>query len=153
MDIAALDNTDTIVHLAGAGIAEHRWTPQYRLQIIDSRTQSTALLIKTLRHSSQHRVSTFVGASAVGFTAIEEINCLLKLTLLKKTIFEPNHPTLGAVLSASLKGISYQNLCFPNRYCAFYQRRSIAQNGFADTSWCAGSLFWYRSTVLFLDTY
>ncbi len=67
MDIAALDNTDAIVHLAGAGIAEHRWTPQYRLQIIDSRTQSTALLIKTLRHSSQHRVSTFVGASAVGF--------------------------------------------------------------------------------------
>ena len=67
IDVAAFDNTDAIVHLAGAGIAEHRWTPQYRRQIIDSRIQSTTLLIKSLRNSLQHRVSTFVGASAVGF--------------------------------------------------------------------------------------
>src|ERR1700675_786180 len=44
IDRRALEGVDAVVHLAGAGIADHRWTDQYKREILDSRTQSTKLL-------------------------------------------------------------------------------------------------------------
>ncbi|OWY19456.1 TIGR01777 family protein [Sphingobacteriales bacterium UPWRP_1] len=67
IDSAALENAHAIVHLAGAGIAAHRWTPHYRRQIIESRTQSAALLIQALQNNPAHKVEVFVGASAIGY--------------------------------------------------------------------------------------
>ena len=40
----ALEGTDAVVHLAGAGIGDHRWTDSYKAQIRDSRVRSTELL-------------------------------------------------------------------------------------------------------------
>lgn len=67
IDKTAINNADAIIHLAGAGIAEHRWTSAYRRLIVDSRTKSTALLVQALRSNPTHKVSVFVGASAIGY--------------------------------------------------------------------------------------
>jgi hypothetical protein len=62
----ALQNVEAIVHLAGEGIADKRWTAARKKAIIDSRVQSTALLYKALQ-TQAHKVSVFVAASAIGF--------------------------------------------------------------------------------------
>jgi uncharacterized protein len=62
----ALEQADTIIHLAGAGVAEKRWTPERKREILESRTKSTALLYKALAGGS-HRVQTVVSASGIGY--------------------------------------------------------------------------------------
>ncbi len=61
----ALDGVDCIVHLAGAGVADKRWSANYKKEILNSRTKSTALLYEALK-SRQHQVKSFVSASAIG---------------------------------------------------------------------------------------
>ena len=65
IDQEAIANADYIIHLAGAGVADHRWTDEYKKEILESRTKSTALLCKTLKEQ-EHQVKSFVSASAVG---------------------------------------------------------------------------------------
>lgn len=43
-----LRGVDAVVHLAGAGIGDERWTPERKREILESRTRSTALLARTL---------------------------------------------------------------------------------------------------------
>ena len=52
--------------MAGAGIADQRWTTQRKKEILESRTHSTQLLLDTLKNQ-RHSVKTFVGASAIGY--------------------------------------------------------------------------------------
>lgn len=61
---ACLDGVQTIVHLAGASIAEP-WSNSYKRTIIKSRTETAALLFKTLKKNS-HQVENFISASAIG---------------------------------------------------------------------------------------
>ncbi|WP_267293622.1 TIGR01777 family oxidoreductase [Parachryseolinea silvisoli] len=76
LDVAALQGTDTIVHLAGAGVGEKRWTDSYKKEILESRTHSTRLLYDTLRQHP-HTVKTFVSASAIGYYGFEDNDSLL----------------------------------------------------------------------------
>jgi uncharacterized protein len=48
IDAKALDGVDAVVHLAGAGIGDHRWTESYKRQIRDSRVVGTRNLAETL---------------------------------------------------------------------------------------------------------
>jgi uncharacterized protein (TIGR01777 family) len=48
IDSKALDGADAIVHLAGAGIGDRRWTKSYKRQIRDSRVVGTRNLAETL---------------------------------------------------------------------------------------------------------
>lgn len=48
LDPAGLEGVDAVVHLAGEGIAEKRWTDEQRRRILESRTLGTALLTETL---------------------------------------------------------------------------------------------------------
>lgn len=66
IDSSALQRADAIVHLAGANVAEGRWTEARKKEIRDSRVQSGALLLKTLR-SISNRVKVVVSASGVGW--------------------------------------------------------------------------------------
>ncbi len=66
IDPEAMEWADAVIHLAGAGVAEKRWTPARKKLILESRTQSTQLLYTAIEKSS-HRPSTFISASAVGF--------------------------------------------------------------------------------------
>jgi uncharacterized protein (TIGR01777 family) len=60
---------DAVVNLAGAGIGDRRWSPSRKRLILESRTQSTALLAESLLGLST-RPSVLVSASAVGFYGI-----------------------------------------------------------------------------------
>lgn len=62
----ALTTADHIIHLAGAGIADERWTDQRKKGILESRTKSAALIIDRLKELKLQPKS-FISSSAVGF--------------------------------------------------------------------------------------
>ncbi len=66
LDEAAIGKADYIVHLAGAGVADKRWTDTRKEEIRNSRTQSSALLVKAMREIPNH-VSAVISASAIGW--------------------------------------------------------------------------------------
>ena len=66
VDEKAIAWADAIVHLAGAGVADRRWTDARKKEIVDSRVDSAKLLEKALR-DSDHTVKTFVSASGIGY--------------------------------------------------------------------------------------
>ncbi len=66
IDIIAIQKADYIVHLAGAGVVDKKWTAEYKSEIIKSRTESSALLLETLRNNT-HSIKTIVSASAIGW--------------------------------------------------------------------------------------
>ena len=66
LDEAAFEGVTTIIHLAGAGIADKAWTDERKKEILDSRIKSAALLHKFLQ-KGKHTVDTFISASAVGY--------------------------------------------------------------------------------------
>ncbi|TAE31443.1 MAG: TIGR01777 family protein [Cytophagales bacterium] len=66
IDPQAVATADAVIHLAGAGIADGRWSDTRKREILESRTQSTALLAKTLRETP-NRVRVFVSSSAIGY--------------------------------------------------------------------------------------
>ncbi|MGA0409131.1 MAG: TIGR01777 family oxidoreductase [Limisphaerales bacterium] len=75
IDRAALENLDGIIHLAGANIAQGRWTAHRKQILRSSRVATTQLLVDALRRQSK-QPSFFIGASAVGIygdRASEEI--------------------------------------------------------------------------------
>ena len=66
IDISAIQKADYIVHLAGAGVVDKKWTAEYKSEIVKSRTESGALLLETLR-SNTHSIKAIVSASAIGW--------------------------------------------------------------------------------------
>ncbi len=65
-DIIALQQVDAMVHLAGEGIADKRWTDKRKQEIIQSRVQTTNFLVKLLTDKAP-QCKTFIAASATGF--------------------------------------------------------------------------------------
>lgn len=66
IDSSVIKKADHIIHLAGAGVMDKRWTEEYKKEIIESRTKSSELLIKALGENTHHVIS-FVSASAIGW--------------------------------------------------------------------------------------
>lgn len=66
LDESALNGVDYIINLAGAGIAEKRWTDARKRELIDSRVQGTRLIAQALKRSG-HRPKAWVSASAIGY--------------------------------------------------------------------------------------
>lgn len=66
IDEKALEGVSVIFHLAGAGIANKRWTKKRKQEIIDSRVKSAQLILQTLK-KQKHTVEQFISASAVGY--------------------------------------------------------------------------------------
>lgn len=62
----ALEWANVIVHLAGAGIADERWTEKRKKEIIDSRTQPIELIKKQLL-AKNSKIDAFISASAIGY--------------------------------------------------------------------------------------
>jgi uncharacterized protein (TIGR01777 family) len=65
MSPSAFDGVDAVVHLAGAGIGDKRWTDSYKIEILQSRTLGTALLADTMA-SLATKPSVFLSGSAIG---------------------------------------------------------------------------------------
>lgn len=66
IDLKAFTGVSVIVHLAGAGIADKRWTTERKKVIIDSRVESAALLYKGLKLADQG-IDAFVSASGINY--------------------------------------------------------------------------------------
>ena len=78
LDPQALEWADAVVHLAGEGVAEKRWTAARKQAILRSRTESTALLHRAIEQATQ-KPSTFISASAVGFYGFDTLGELIKI--------------------------------------------------------------------------
>jgi uncharacterized protein len=66
IDAEGLEGIDAVVHLAGAGIGDKRWTEARKRLILESRTKGTGLLARTLA-ALAHPPSVLVSASAIGY--------------------------------------------------------------------------------------
>lgn len=66
IDPEVVKKADHIIHLAGAGVIDKKWTNEYKKLIVDSRTKSAELIIDCLKEND-HNVKTFVSASAIGW--------------------------------------------------------------------------------------
>ena len=62
----AIDGTDAVVHLAGAGLADRRWSAAYRRTIVDSRLDGTHQVVMGIEEA-RRRPAVLLSASAVGF--------------------------------------------------------------------------------------
>jgi uncharacterized protein (TIGR01777 family) len=63
---SALDGLGACVHLAGAGVADHRWTARYKAEIRASRILGTRALAEVLAKLGQPP-ATLIAASAIGW--------------------------------------------------------------------------------------
>lgn len=66
IDEKALKNTEYIIHLAGAGIADKRWTEDRKKTLIDSRVASINLLFKKVTEL-KIPLKGFISASGIGY--------------------------------------------------------------------------------------
>jgi uncharacterized protein (TIGR01777 family) len=66
IDASVIDGADAVIHLAGAGIGDKRWTAAYKREVLESRTLSTALLARTIA-SASNKPKVFLSGSAIGF--------------------------------------------------------------------------------------
>jgi uncharacterized protein (TIGR01777 family) len=65
IDAPGLEGLDGVVHLAGEGIGEKRWTDEQKRRILESRTKGTSLLAGALA-SLDRKPAVLVSGSAVG---------------------------------------------------------------------------------------
>ncbi len=72
IDASAVAGADHIIHLAGAGVAEKRWSKKRKKEILDSRTKSADLLMDTLKNAP-NKVRSFTSASAIGWYGADPV--------------------------------------------------------------------------------
>ena len=66
IDKDAITKADYIIHLAGAGVADKRWTKKRKQEIINSRVKSGELLVKVLQ-DIPNKIKAVICASAIGW--------------------------------------------------------------------------------------
>ena len=66
IDVDALQGTDAVVHLAGEGIAERRWSDEHKARIRDGRVRGTSLLAESLAKLPTPP-QVLVSGSAIGY--------------------------------------------------------------------------------------
>ncbi len=64
IDTAGISGVDAIVHLAGAGVGDHRWTDAYKAEILDSRVLGTSTIAQA---AADLNIPTLVSGSAIGY--------------------------------------------------------------------------------------
>ncbi|MEI7453094.1 MAG: TIGR01777 family oxidoreductase [Actinomycetes bacterium] len=76
VDLKALQGVEGVIHLAGAGVGDHRWSDAYKKEILDSRVNGTNTIVRALTQlDSKPRV--LVSGSAIGWygdTADREVD-------------------------------------------------------------------------------
>jgi uncharacterized protein (TIGR01777 family) len=64
IDLAGLEGTDAVFHLAGAGVGDKRWSAAYRSEILNSRLLGTTTIANACE---QIQPEVFISASAIGY--------------------------------------------------------------------------------------
>jgi uncharacterized protein len=95
IDKAAISAADHIIHLAGAGVAEKRWTKKRKQEIVDSRVNSSQLLVDSLK-TIPNKVKAVVSVSAIGWYGHDPV-------IPNPTPFEENDPADKAFLGDTCK--------------------------------------------------
>lgn len=70
IDTNALAEADYLVHLAGAGIADKRWSATRKKEILDSRTRSIKLIASKLT-TIPHHIQALVSASGISYYGMD----------------------------------------------------------------------------------
>jgi NAD dependent epimerase/dehydratase family enzyme len=66
LDPAVIDGADAVINLSGAGIGDHRWTDEYKRELLSSRTLTTGLLARTIAQVDR-KPSVFLSGSSIGW--------------------------------------------------------------------------------------
>jgi NAD dependent epimerase/dehydratase family enzyme len=66
IDENAFEDIEGIIHLAGAGIVDHKWTTKYKKEILDSRVKSSELLFNYVS-KKKYPINYIIGGSAIGY--------------------------------------------------------------------------------------
>lgn len=66
LDLEAIEKSTAIVHLAGAGVGDRRWTKKYKKEILNSRVKTTETLANAIVNL-RNPPSVFVSGSAMGY--------------------------------------------------------------------------------------
>jgi uncharacterized protein len=64
VDLDALDGVHSVIHLAGAGVGDKRWTAKYRSTILNSRLLGTTAIAGAV---AKIKPDSFISASAIGW--------------------------------------------------------------------------------------
>jgi uncharacterized protein (TIGR01777 family) len=64
VDLAALEGIDAVIHLAGAGVGDKRWTKKYKAAILNSRLLGTTAIANAV---AEVKPSVFISGSAIGW--------------------------------------------------------------------------------------
>lgn len=72
IDREAIAKADYIIHLAGAGVADKRWTQKRKQEIVDSRVYSSKLIVDSLK-LIPNKVKAVVSASAIGWYGADPV--------------------------------------------------------------------------------
>ena len=64
VDMDALAGVDAVIHLAGAGVSDKRWTKRYKSEILNSRLLGTTTIAKAV---AIVKPQVFISASAIGW--------------------------------------------------------------------------------------
>ena len=64
IDLAALEGVDAVIHLAGAGVGDKRWTKKYKAEILNSRLLGTTTIANAV---AQVKPKVFISSSAIGW--------------------------------------------------------------------------------------
>ncbi|NCW71677.1 MAG: TIGR01777 family protein [Actinobacteria bacterium] len=64
VDLSALAGVDAIIHLAGVGVGDKRWTKRYKSEILNSRLLGTTTIAKAV---AELKPQVFISASAIGW--------------------------------------------------------------------------------------
>lgn len=66
IDSALFNRAQHVINLAGAGVADQRWSDKRKIEILESRVLAGNLLTQQLLNPT-HTVKTYIGASAIGW--------------------------------------------------------------------------------------
>ena len=66
VDLDALAGVEGVIHLAGAGVGDHRWTDDYKREILDSRVDGTHTIVSAML-ALDPKPRVLVSASAIGW--------------------------------------------------------------------------------------
>jgi uncharacterized protein (TIGR01777 family) len=64
VDLEALRGVDAVIHLAGVGVGDKRWSKRYKAEILNSRVLGTTAIAKAV---AEVKPQVFISASAIGW--------------------------------------------------------------------------------------
>jgi uncharacterized protein (TIGR01777 family) len=132
IDATAIAEADYIIHLAGAGVADKRWSTSRKQEILDSRTKSSALLVKALAETP-NKVKAVISASAIGWYGPDKNNGDNNLAAQGFIETDPSYPdflgTTCAAWEASIAPVTANTIGLQKRLVCLRTGIVLSKNG------------------------